>query len=177
MTATLTAWYYPQNTSKPLSNERTDELTFGVFFTVCAHHLNIKFHFILSSNSHFSQVAHFQLLFQKLPTLKMQLSSVIAIVALLAPLISAAPAASMVRVQMDGLDELAEQREITLHTVASFPGSFTDGFIEDLEGHSGVTCQAFSDNAGTKKVGGAFGVGGATFNGGNAITIATVKCS
>jgi hypothetical protein len=107
----------------------------------------------------------------------MQFSSVVALVALLTPLIAAAPAASTVNVQMDGLDELAEQREITLNTVTSFPGSFTDGFIEDLQGNSGVTCQAFSDNAGTKKVGGSFGVGGTTFDGGNAVDIETVKCS
>jgi len=92
----------------------------------------------------------------------------------IAPLISAAT----VRVQLDGLDELAIQKEIpTTNVATSFPGSFTDGFITNLEGNNGVTCQAFSDAAGTKAVAGRFGAAGSTFNGGQAVTIGSVKCS
>jgi len=105
-------------------------------------------------------------------------TTLLALLPILTPLISAVPAAatSTVRVQLNGLDELAEQREITIGVLTSFAGPFTDGFIEDLEGHTGVTCQAFTDTAGKDKVGGKFGIGDVEFDGGNAVNVETVKC-
>lgn len=114
----------------------------------------------------------------------MQFPTTFAILAILAPLISAAPASieerqsSTVRVQLNGRDELAIQKEIPINNAAtSFAGKFTDGFITNLNGNSGVTCQAYSDSAATVKVGGRFGTSDVSFNGGNEVTVAVVKCS
>ncbi|KAH6719124.1 hypothetical protein BKA61DRAFT_669464 [Leptodontidium sp. MPI-SDFR-AT-0119] len=86
--------------------------------------------------------------------------------------------ASTVRVQLNGLSELAVQREVaTDNAITLFSGKFTDGFISNLNGQNGVTCQAYSDKAATKKVGGRFGKNGVTFNGGKEVQVQAVKCS
>ncbi|KAG4425734.1 hypothetical protein IFR04_001196 [Cadophora malorum] len=86
--------------------------------------------------------------------------------------------ANTVRVQLNGLSELAVQREVaTNNAITLIAGKFTDGFITNLNGQNGVTCQAYSDKAATKKVGGRFGKGGVKFNGGKAVAVAAVKCS
>ena len=63
------------------------------------------------------------------------------------------------------------------NAITLIAGKFTDGFITNLNGQNGVTCQAYSDKAATKKVGGRFGKGGVKFNGGKAVAVAAVKCS
>ncbi|KAH7403436.1 hypothetical protein BKA64DRAFT_706930 [Cadophora sp. MPI-SDFR-AT-0126] len=86
--------------------------------------------------------------------------------------------ANTVRVQLNGLSELAIQREVaTNNAITLISGKFTDGFITNLNGQNGVTCQAYSDPAATKKVGGRFGKAGVKFNGGKAVSVAAVKCS
>jgi hypothetical protein len=108
----------------------------------------------------------------------MQFPTTLTILALLTPLIAAAPLASTVRVQLNGLDELAIQKEIPINNKAtSFAGKFTDGFITNLNGNSGVTCQAYLDAAATKKVGDRFGTDRVVFNGGKEVEVAVVKCS
>ncbi len=107
----------------------------------------------------------------------MQFPTTFTILALLAPLITAAPLAATVRVQLNGLSELAIQRSVPIdNTITAISGKFTDGLIRDLGGNSGVTCQAYSDAAATKKVGGRFGTNTVVFNGGKEVTIAAVKC-
>lgn len=59
----------------------------------------------------------------------MQFSAITAF-ALFAPLISAIPLNAFVRVQLNGLSELAIQKEIPIdQSAAPFSGRFTDGFI------------------------------------------------
>jgi hypothetical protein len=108
----------------------------------------------------------------------MQFSSVFTILSILAPLIAAAPTASpTVRVQLNGLDELALQNEIpTDNSATPFGGRVTDASISESYGNSGVTCQAYSDKAATIKVGGRFGAEDVVFNGGKEVTVAAVKC-
>lgn len=96
---------------------------------------------------------------------------------LLASLSSAAPLATTVRVQLNGLSELAVQREVPINNAAfTFSGKFTDGFISNLNGNAGVTCQAYSDAAATVKVGGRFGTGGVKFNAGKEVMVKVLKC-
>ncbi|KAH7330219.1 hypothetical protein BKA65DRAFT_554210 [Rhexocercosporidium sp. MPI-PUGE-AT-0058] len=86
--------------------------------------------------------------------------------------------ATTVRVQLNGNSELAVQREVaTNNAITLFSGKFTDGFISNLNGQNGVTCQAYSDKAATKKVGGRFGKNGVKFNGGKEVQVQAVKCS
>ncbi|CZT48242.1 uncharacterized protein RSE6_08912 [Rhynchosporium secalis] len=86
--------------------------------------------------------------------------------------------ANTVRVQLNGNSELAVQREVAINNaITLFSGRFTNGFISNLNGQNGVTCQAYSDKAATKKVGGRFGKAGVNFNAGKEVQIAAVKCS
>ncbi|KAG4435669.1 hypothetical protein IFR05_008835 [Cadophora sp. M221] len=103
-------------------------------------------------------------------------------VAIAEPIALAEPAlearATTVRVQLNGLSELAVQREVAINNaITLFSGKFTDGFITNLNGQNGVTCQAYSDKAATKKVGGRFGKAGVKFNGGKEVQVQAVKCS
>ncbi|KAL2067330.1 hypothetical protein VTL71DRAFT_1755 [Oculimacula yallundae] len=92
------------------------------------------------------------------------------------PIISAR--ANTVRVQLNGNSELAVQREVAINNaITLFSGKFTNGFITNLNGQNGVTCQAYSDKAATKKVGGRFGKAGVKFNGGKEVQVQAVKCS
>lgn len=97
-------------------------------------------------------------------------------IAIVEPILSTR--ATTVRVQLNGLSELAVQREVAINnSITLFAGRFTDGFISSLNGQNGVTCQAYSDKAATKKVGGRFGKNGVVFNGGREVQVQAVKCS
>ncbi|KAH8653244.1 hypothetical protein BGZ60DRAFT_419816 [Tricladium varicosporioides] len=115
----------------------------------------------------------------------MQFTTFAATFALLS-LAAAAPAASVeeravkatVRVALSGLSELQIQREIPNNGQAgAAPGKFTDAVIQNLNGNAGITCQAYSDAAATKKVGGRFGTTSIKLNGGKEVTVAVVKCA
>ncbi|KAH6665030.1 hypothetical protein B0J14DRAFT_607219 [Halenospora varia] len=115
----------------------------------------------------------------------MQFATLAATFALLS-LAVAAPAASIeeravkatVRVALSGLSELQIQREIPSNGQAgAAAGKFTDAVIQNLNGNTGITCQAYSDAAATKKVGGRFGTNSIRLNGGKEVTVAVVKCA
>jgi hypothetical protein len=87
--------------------------------------------------------------------------------------------ANIITVQLNGADELAIQTNVPDDSSLVVIGGnqkFDSAFIVDLGGASGVSCQAFSDPKGTKKIGTSFGTNEISLAGGKEKLVQAVSC-
>jgi hypothetical protein len=86
----------------------------------------------------------------------------------------------IITTQLNGADELAIQTNVPDDASIVVIGgnqSFDSAFIADLGGASGVSCQAFSDTKGTKKVGTPFGTNMISLASGKETLVQAISCT